>query len=180
MSTAKRLALIAAGYALSIAGGLAAVAINEVRISDDIKETSGGMVAFGDMVLFMLATGLLGLVPTWFLLMLLVEKAPRALVAVVLLVAAIGPASWLAVIYIASGASSPNPPREAIGALLGLFVAFGAIPRMVLGPVLLVIEGATFLLIRERVMRTLLGAAMLMDVIPLSLFALHMARATHY
>lgn len=179
MTTAKRLALIAAGYALSIAGGLAAVAIDEARIPDDIKETSGGMVAFGDMVLFMLATGFLGLVPTWFLLMLFVEKAPRALVAIVLLVAAMGPASWLAVIYMAGGASPPNPPHEAVSALLG-FVAFGAIPRMVLGPVLLVIEGATFLLIRERVTRTLLAAAMLMDIIPLSMFALHMARATHY
>ena len=64
--------------------------------------------------------------------------------------------------------------------LLGLFIAFGAIPRMVLGPVLLVIEGATFLLIRERVKRALLVVAMLMDLIPLSLFALHMARATRY
>jgi hypothetical protein len=52
MSTAKRLALIAAGYALSVGGGLAAVAVNELLIQDDIKETSGGMVAFGDMILF--------------------------------------------------------------------------------------------------------------------------------
>jgi len=56
----------------------------------------------------------------------------------------------------------------------------GAIPRMVFGPVLLAIEGATFLLVRERVARALLAAAMLMDVVPLSMFALHLARAIRY
>ena len=61
----------------------------------------------------------------------------------------------------------------------GLLIAFGAIPRMVLGPVLLMIEGATFFLVRERLTRTLLAAAMLMDLIPLSLFALHLAAATY-
>ena len=67
--------MIAAGYALSIAGGLAAVAVNELRIPDEIKETSGGMVAFGDMVLFVLAAGFLSLVPTWFLLKVFVHVA---------------------------------------------------------------------------------------------------------
>jgi hypothetical protein len=62
--------------------------------------------------------------------------------------------------------------------LLGLLIAFGAIPRLVLGPVLLVIEGATFVLVRGRATRALLAAAMLMDMIPLSMFALHMARAS--
>jgi hypothetical protein len=51
---------------------------------------------------------------------------------------------------------------------------------MVFGPVLLVIEGATFLLVRARVTRALLAVAMLMDLVPLGLFALHMMRATHY
>ncbi|HTS39676.1 MAG TPA: hypothetical protein VMH84_03935 [Xanthobacteraceae bacterium] len=180
MSTAKRIALIAAGYALSIAGGLAAVAVNELRIPDEIKETSGGMVAFGDMVLFMLAAGFLSLVPTCFLLRLFIEKAPRTLLAIELLIAAIGPVSWLAVIYLAGGASPPNQPPQTVSVLLGLFVAFAAIPRMVLGPVLLVIEGATFLLIRARVARALLATAMLMDLIPLSMFALHMTRALPY
>ena len=43
---------------------------------------------------------------------------------------------------------------------------------------MLMIEGATILLIRQRLERILLGAAMLMDLIPLSIFALHMAIAT--
>lgn len=63
--------------------------------------------------------------------------------------------------------------------MLGPLIAFGAIPRMVLGPVLLVIEGATFSLVPERVTRTLLTAAMLMDLIPLSIFALHIAAVTY-
>jgi hypothetical protein len=74
-------------------------------------------------------------------------------------------------------ASLRNLP-EAAGELIGLFIAFVAIPRVVVGPVFLVIEGATFLLVRERVTRALLAMAMLMDVIPLSMFALHLARAS--
>jgi hypothetical protein len=179
MSAAKKLALIAAGYALSVGGGLAAVAINELLIPADIAQTSPGMVAFGDMILFLLVAGFLSLAPSWFLLNLAIEKAPRVLLATVLLIAAIGPASWLAVIYLAGGASPPNPPR-ATSELLGPLIAFGAIPRMVFGPALLVIEGAIFVLARGRVTRALLTVAMLMDLIPLSMFALHLARATRY
>jgi hypothetical protein len=179
MSTAKKLALIAAGYVLALGGGLAAVALNELRISEEIKDTSGGMVAFGDMILFLLAAGFLGLVPTWFLLKLFAEKAPRTLVAIELLIAAIGPASWLAVVYLGRGANPANLP-PVVGELLALFVPFGAISRMVLGPVLLVIEAVTMVLVRARVARALLAVAMLMDLIPLSMFALNMARAPHY
>jgi hypothetical protein len=87
--------------------------------------------------------------------------------------------SWLAVTHMATSSSPPNLP-EAVGALLGLFIAFVAIPRMVFGPVLLVIEAATFLLVRGRVTRALLAVAMLMDLVPLGMFALHMMRATRY
>ena len=51
---------------------------------------------------------------------------------------------------------------------------------MVLGPVLLVIEAVAFILVRGRVTRALLVVAMLMDLIPLGMFALHMMRATRY
>jgi len=50
---------------------------------------------------------------------------------------------------------------------------------MVLGPVMILIEGATLLLLHERRMRALLTAAMLLDIVPLGLFALHTARAMH-
>jgi hypothetical protein len=178
MSTAKRLVLIAAGYAVAAGVGIAAVAINELRMSEDLAQGSPGMVAFGDMILFVFVTGFFGLVPTWLLLRLFVEKSPRTLVAIELLIAAMGLASWLAVRSL-SGGANPNLP-QVIGQLLGLFIAFVAIPRMVIGPVFLVIEGTTFLLVRGRVMRTLLGLAMLMDLVPLGIFALHLARAPRY
>ena len=173
MTTAKKLALIAGGYALSAAGGIAAAAVNEMLIPADISQTSGGMVAFGDMIVFVLGTGFFSLVPTWFLLKLLVEEAPRALLAALLLLAAIGPLGWLAVIALA-GTRPPNPPLAA-HEWLGPLIAFGAIPRIVAGPVLLVVEGATFLLAKERLTRVFLAAAMLLDIVPLGLYTLHFA-----
>src|SRR5437016_11666808 len=108
MSTAKRPTLIAAGYALSVGAGFAAVAVNELFMPADVAQTSPGMAAFGDMILFVLVAGFVSLVPTWFLLKLFVEKAPRTLLAIELLIAAIAPVSWLAVTYLAGGASLPN------------------------------------------------------------------------
>ena len=168
--------LIAVGYAASSVAGvaIAAVAINEWHMPADIAQTSPGMVAFGDMILLLLATGFFSLAPSWFLLKLLVGKAPRALLAIELLIAAIGPASWLALLSLAGGPPVPHEPTAA-EQLLGLFIAFGAIPRIVAGPVLVVIEAVTFLMIRGRLTRALLAAAMLMDLVPLGLFALHMA-----
>ena len=103
MSTVKRLALIAAGYALCVVAGFAAVTVNELRMPADVAQGSPGMVAFGDMILFVLVTGFVGVVPTWFLLRLFIAKAPRALLAIVLLVAVMGPVSWLTVRHMASG-----------------------------------------------------------------------------
>jgi hypothetical protein len=78
MSTTKALALIAVGYTLAIVGGVAAVALSELFMSEDAApQGSDGMVAFGDVVLFILATGFLSLAPTWFLLRLGVAKARR-------------------------------------------------------------------------------------------------------
>jgi hypothetical protein len=76
----------------------------------------------------------------------------------------------------AGGIGFANSSQSA-SQLLGLLIAFGAIPRLVFGPVLLVIEGLTFLMIRGRAARALLAAAMLMDLVPLGLFALHLVRA---
>lgn len=57
------------------------------------------------------------------------------------------------------GAAGPRLRRLplAFAEALGPIIAFGAIPRMVFGPVLVMIEGATFLLVRERLTRTLLA-----------------------
>jgi hypothetical protein len=182
MSIMKKLALIAAGYVVSVGAGLAAVTINEMRMPADVAQGSPGMVAFGDMILFVLVAGFFSLMPTWFLLKLFIEKAPRTLLAIMLLVAAMGPVSWLAMVAMAvttppGGPSSlPNLPQLA-KELFGLFIAFGAIPRIVFGPVLIVIEAVTLFLVRGRVARALLATTMLMDLVPLGIFALHMARA---
>jgi hypothetical protein len=181
----KKLALIAAGYVVAVGAGLAAVTINEMRMPADVAQGSPGMVAFGDMILFVLVAGFFSLMPTWFLLKLFIEKAPRTLLAIMLLVAAMGPVSWLAMVAMAvttppGGPSSlPNLPQLA-KEMFGLFIAFGAIPRIVFGPVLLVIEAVTLFLVRGGVARALLAATMLMDLVPLGIFALHMARAARY
>ena len=78
MSTVKRLGLIAAGYALSIIAGLAAVALNELLMPADAAQSSG-MAAFGDIILFVLVVGFFSLVPTWFLLKLLIGATRYAL-----------------------------------------------------------------------------------------------------
>jgi hypothetical protein len=178
MTVAKNLALMAAGYGLAVAGGIAAIAVNEARMPYDIQQGSPGMVAFGDMVLFVLVTGILSLAPTWFLLKLCVEKIPRTLLTAELLIAVMGPVSWLGIKWMAAGLTPRSPP-EIFGVMFGLFIALVGLPRMAFGPVLLVIEGATFFLTRERFTRTLLVGAMLMDLIPLSLFALHMVATTY-
>jgi len=128
------------------------------------------------MVLFMLVAGGLGLVPTAFLLRLLAGAAPRALLAAEMLIAAAGPVSWLLVVGMAKPPDHPVAPT-ADQQMLGLLIAFVAIPRIVVGPVLLVVEAATALWLRGRLERALLAAAMATDIIPLGLFALHMSQA---
>jgi hypothetical protein len=114
----------------------------------------------------------------------LVATAPRALLTALLVIATMGPVSWLAMTVMGvttspGGPSLQNVPQVA-AQLFGLCLAFGAIPRMVLGPVLVVIEGVAFLLFSGGVARALLAGAMLMDVVPISLYALHFARTVHY
>ena len=176
MSVPKQLALIALGYAIAIAGGFAAAAVNELLMPADISQGSPGMVAFGDMILLVLVTGFLGLLPTFFLLKLAIEKAPRASLIALVLVALAGPLSWLAMVDLAH--RGPGPYVSAAGGqFFGWLIAFVAIPRIVAGPILVIAEGLAMFLVRQRAMRILLVVAMLMDLIPIGLYALHMARA---
>jgi len=173
---AKRLAWIAAGYVLALVGGSVAVAVNEALMPAVISDTSGGMVAFGDVVLFLEVASVIGLVPTWFLLRLLTQRAPRFLLVAELAMAALGPASWLSVIAMATVVRGLP---SAVATLIGPFAAFVAIPRIVVGPGVLVVEAVTFLLMRGRVARVLLAGAMLMDLIPLGVFALRFLTSPH-
>jgi hypothetical protein len=175
MSVSNKLALIALGYGLAFVAGFAAVTVNELLMPSDISQGSPGMVAFGDMMLFVLVAGFIGLVPTLFLLRLAIVKAPRASLAAVVVVAMAGSLSWLAMLYLAGG-PPPNPPPPFIR-FLGPLIAFGAIPRIVAGPVVVVAEGLAMILVRQRAMRIVLAAAILMDLVPMGLYALHMGRA---
>lgn len=158
MSNLRKLGWIAVGYILSVVVGLVAVGLNEALMPEDVSQGSPGMVAFGDAILFIFVAGLFSLAPTWFLLKLWVAAAPRILLAAVLLIGALGPVSWLAVTVMAmttapGGPSSlPDWPQTVVN-LVGLLIAFGAIPRLILGPVLLVIEGLTFFLLRDSVLK---------------------------
>jgi hypothetical protein len=184
VSTSKKLALIVIGYVLAVTIGFAAVAVTEALLPDDVAQGSPAMVAFGEVILFILVTGFLGLAPTWFILKLLVTKAPRTLLIAEVLAAAMGPGSWLAVMVMAMmtlpGGPSFQRLPQAVMQLFGLVVAFGAIPRIVLGPVLVVIESMTFCLVRGGIPRALLAAAAVMDIVPIGLCALHLAGAVRY
>lgn len=171
MKVASRIAGIAAGYGLAIAAGVIAVALNETLVPADVSQSSGGMVAFGDMMLFVPVVGVVALAPTWLLLKRLAETAPRALLIALLTLAATGPLSWGAVIVLSGGGGSSFP--------LGALLAFGAIPRIVAGPVVIVIDFLALFLLRDPAARRLIAAAMLTDIAPMGLFFLHMFRATH-
>jgi hypothetical protein len=174
MSVPKKLALIALGYVLALVAGFGAVTVNELLMPSDISQGSPGMVAFGDMILFVLVAGFIGVVPTLFLLRLAIDKAPRASLAALVLVALAGPLSWLTVKHLAGGPPAASP--QAMNQLPGLWLAFGAIPRIIAGPVLIVAEGLAMLLVRQRSVRITLAVAMLMDLVPMGLYALHLVR----
>ena len=175
MSVPKKLALIALGYVLSLVAGCGAVTVNELLMPSDISQGSPGMVAFGDMILFVLVTGFVGLIPTLFLLRLAIDKAPRASLNALILVALAGPLSWLVVRLLAGG--PPAGPPAIIAQLLGPLIAFIAIPRIVAGPVVVVAEGLAMLLVRQRSMRIWLAMAILMDLVPMGIYASRMASA---
>jgi hypothetical protein len=177
MNTAKKSALIALSYAVAIAAGFAAVTVNETAIPASTAQGSPGMVAFGDMVLFILVTGFFALVPTSFLLWRAMQKWPRALLSALLLLAVLGPLSWLTMVAMGREALARPSAAGHDPGWIGLWIAFVAIPRIVVGPVLVLGEGAALLLSRNRSTRLFLALAMAMDLIPLGIFAQHMVSA---
>ena len=77
MGVAGKLALIGIGYALAVGVGVLAVMLNEMTIPADVSQASGGMVAFGDLLLFIGVAGVVALVPSWFLLRMLLGRTWR-------------------------------------------------------------------------------------------------------
>jgi hypothetical protein len=65
---------------------------------------------------------------------------------------------------------------QAINQLIGVWLAFGAIPRIVAGPVIIVAEALAMLLVWGRGIRVILAVAILMDLVPMGIYALHMGR----
>ncbi|WP_374332765.1 hypothetical protein [Aestuariivirga sp.] len=74
---AGKLALIVIGYGLAVVAGILAVMANEMTVPADVSQASGGMVAFGDLVLFFAVTLVAALIPSWFLLRMLLNRTPR-------------------------------------------------------------------------------------------------------
>jgi hypothetical protein len=64
-SLARLTVLALAGYALAVAGGCGAVWLAELARDPRVADASSGMYAFGDLLQFLLVTGLLSLAPTW-------------------------------------------------------------------------------------------------------------------
>ena len=62
MTPVAKVAVVAAGYVLALLAAGAAVAVNGAYIPE--PQASGGMQAFGDLLLFIGVFGVLGLVPT--------------------------------------------------------------------------------------------------------------------
>ena len=71
----------------------------------------------------------------------------------------------------------PRGPPQILAQLLGPLIAFVAIPRIVAGPVIVVVEGLAMLLVRQRNMRIVLAGAVLMDLVPMGIYAARMASA---
>lgn len=175
MGVARKLSWIAAGYGSALGAAIAAVALNQLRMPADVN--SGGMAAFGDMVLLVLAAGVFSLPATWFLLKLCLEKTPRTLLVAELLLAATGPASWVTIVSLSTAKPILAPAQGPVEAL-GAAIVWGAMPRIILGPIVIVIETMTLALARDRRVRAMLAAAMLLDLVPIGVFALHLVAAT--
>ncbi|MFO1148288.1 MAG: hypothetical protein U1E62_07920 [Alsobacter sp.] len=164
---------IAAGYVLAALGGLAAVAINGWMTPAEASRQSGGMVAFGDLVLFVGVAGLASLAPTWFLLALMSRTAPRLTLGLFLLAAALGPVCWGLLALPAPGASSSGAWSRSDEAF-SWFVGYVALPRIAAGPILVALEAAALLVFKTPSARAALVLAMLMDVVPWLILAAHL------
>ena len=175
MTVPKQLALIALGYVIAIVGGFAAVAITNSdagrhlpRLARHGRLWRHGPAGAGD--------GLSRPVADLSLIRLAIAQAPRASLVALTVMALAGPLSWLAMVALAHRGPGPYVPAFG-GQSFGWLIAFAAIPRIVVGPILVVAEGLAMILVRQRNMRIVLAATMLMDLIPIGLYALHMAGA---
>ena len=74
MKPALKIAIVAGGYLLAFILASAAVALHAALSSESGAQASGGMSAFGDLILFLTVFGAVGLVPTGAALFFLLPK----------------------------------------------------------------------------------------------------------
>lgn len=173
MTGAKRLCLIAAGYAAAAVITAFLVWVRYLFINPADVNASSGMYAGGDLVMFVLICGTLSLGPTFFLLRFLNEQYPRTLAAFLLAFSATGPISLGLLQLLTSGA--PRFPG-ALDKFLGLAMLFLIFPRVVAIPVVWLGLGIALLLAREKLTRALLVCALALETLPLALIILHFVR----
>jgi hypothetical protein len=79
MKPVLKVAIVAGGYLLALVLASAAVALHAALTSESGAQTSGGMSAFGDLVLFVAVFGVVALVPTGaaFFFLLSKKKVPK-------------------------------------------------------------------------------------------------------
>jgi hypothetical protein len=77
MKPLLKVALIVGGYILAFLAATAAVALHAALASESGTQASGGMSAFGDLVLFVAVFGAVALVPTGAGLFLLVSRGKK-------------------------------------------------------------------------------------------------------
>lgn len=165
--------MIALGYALAVVGGVAVVALNELRMSEDIAQGSPGHGRFCRRHTVHASEGVLqppaDVVPAE------TDRSEGATHSARFPALSRG--------YWTIDLAGDDPIRRRYGRITrvntvsGALIALGAISRIVAGPVVMTVEGITILLARGSIMRALLAGAILMDLIPLVMSALHMARA---
>jgi hypothetical protein len=74
MKPAVKIAIVAGGYVLAFLIACGAVALHAALTSQLVAQASGGMSAFGDLVLFVVVFGAAALVPTGAALFFLLSK----------------------------------------------------------------------------------------------------------
>jgi hypothetical protein len=74
MNSAVKIAIVAGGYLLAFLVASAAVALHAALTNQSVAQASGGMSAFGDLVLFVIVFGAAAVVPTGAALFFLLSK----------------------------------------------------------------------------------------------------------